>query len=335
VLNNPLAYTDPSGYFSFGKIFKSIFKAVTNLVTNPLALAAVAVAVAVPFIAPGLIAAAGTAFGIGGFAVNSTANVVLSGFIGGALSGAIGSGGDIKATFISALTAAAFAGVGEFTGHRPAFLSIEHIQNIVGHAAVGCASQAAGGGSCQAGALSAAAGSFAGPVTANAGFAGGLVITAAVGGTASVIGGGKFANGAVTAGYGYLFNGAASQLLLNNVVGKIGEYLRVFQLELEGYNVTTQVLYQDPSTLSKSFVDITAYRDVPLSETTVWRRYLFEEIKTGGGQVKVNQQAVMDAIEKGTAIPLGPRATLAKLIPGVPLRDQLQNFTADPRPGSQ
>jgi hypothetical protein len=34
------------------------------------------------------------------------------------------------------------------------------------------------------------------------------VVTSAVGGTASIIGGGKFANGAVAAAYGYLFNWA-------------------------------------------------------------------------------------------------------------------------------
>ncbi|MCC7048380.1 MAG: hypothetical protein IT562_16820, partial [Alphaproteobacteria bacterium] len=96
--------------------------------------------------------------------------------------------------------------VGEFTGHRPEFLSAEHIENIVGHAAVGCASSAAGGGSCQAGALAAGAGSFAAPFSRGLDFGSRLAISATVGGTAAVIGGGKFANGAVTAGFGYLFN---------------------------------------------------------------------------------------------------------------------------------
>ena len=39
-----------------------------------------------------------------------------------------------------------------------------------------------------------------------------LVATAAVGGAASVAGGGKFENGAVTAAYGYLFNQAVEAL---------------------------------------------------------------------------------------------------------------------------
>jgi len=140
VNNNPLAYTDPSGYFSIGKIFKSIVKAVVNLLQNPLALIATAVAIAVPYAIPALFPAFATALG--------GALPYVSAFLGGGLSGAIGSGGDIKTAFISAFTATAFMGVGEFTGHQPSFLSLEHIQNMVGHAAVGCASSAAGGGSC-------------------------------------------------------------------------------------------------------------------------------------------------------------------------------------------
>jgi hypothetical protein len=38
------------------------------------------------------------------------------------------------------------------------------------------------------------------------------VAAAVVGGTASVLGGGSFANGAVTASFGYLFNAASSRM---------------------------------------------------------------------------------------------------------------------------
>lgn len=102
----------------------------------------------------------------------------------------------------------------------------------------------------------------------------------------------------------------------------IGEYLRVIELEFQGYNVTTQVLYQDPTTGLKSFVDITAYRDVPVTDDSAQRYYLFEEIKTGNGVMTNNQIAVMGAISDGIAIPLGPRSTFAQLTPGVSLIDQ-------------
>ncbi|HRE18225.1 MAG TPA: hypothetical protein PLW86_14355, partial [Rhodocyclaceae bacterium] len=81
-----------------------------------------------------------------------------------------------------------------------------HLANMAGHAAVGCAMAAAQGGNCEQGAKSAAVGSFVTPLAAGAGPVGGLVITTIAGGTASVLGGGKFANGAVTAAAGYLFN---------------------------------------------------------------------------------------------------------------------------------
>jgi hypothetical protein len=54
--------------------------------------------------------------------------------------------------------------------------------------------------------LSGAAGSAVAPWATKASFGAGLVISSVAGGLASVAGGGKFANGAVTAGFGYLFN---------------------------------------------------------------------------------------------------------------------------------
>src|SRR6185437_2232216 len=82
-------------------------------------------------------------------------------------------------------------------------------------AAVGCASSVASGASCGSGALSGAVGSALSPLTSsvfqnpqeNIGDRiGATVVSAAAGGLASVAGGGKFANGAVTAAFGYLFN---------------------------------------------------------------------------------------------------------------------------------
>ena len=78
--------------------------------------------------------------------------------------------------------------------------------NMAGHAAVGCLSAMASGGKCGPGALSGAAGSFAGPLLTGLGKTEGLVAHSLVGGLASVAGGGKFGNGAVTAAFGYLFN---------------------------------------------------------------------------------------------------------------------------------
>lgn len=72
------------------------------------------------------------------------------------------------------------------------------VEHFARHALVGCASSAASGGSCGRGAMSAMAGL--------AGTDYGLVGSVVAGGTVSVIGGGKFANGAATAAFGYLYN---------------------------------------------------------------------------------------------------------------------------------
>ena len=75
------------------------------------------------------------------------------------------------------------------------------------HAAVGCASSVANGGGCGPGAAAALFGKFA--TNATAGWGVGVAQGAAAmvaGGVGSVIAGGKFENGAMTAAYGYLFN---------------------------------------------------------------------------------------------------------------------------------
>jgi hypothetical protein len=88
-----------------------------------------------------------------------------------------------------------------------------YAQNVAGSAAIGCASTVASGGSCGSGALAGAVGSALSPITstvfpnAKTDFgqrAGATIVQATVGGLASVAGGGKFANGAVTGAFQYL-----------------------------------------------------------------------------------------------------------------------------------
>lgn len=106
----------------------------------------------------------------------------------------------LKAGAISGAAAYANYFVGEYTSG---------MANVAGHAVVGCASAAASGGECRSGALaggfSAAATNF-GPELARTNDAFGIAYSAVTGGIGSVIGGGKFANGAVTGAFGYLFN---------------------------------------------------------------------------------------------------------------------------------
>jgi filamentous hemagglutinin len=79
-------------------------------------------------------------------------------------------------------------------------------ERIIAHAVLGCVQQASSGGQCGPGAAAAAFGKIATGLTEGLGEAAQFAVTTVVGGTVSVIGGGKFANGAVQAAFGYLFN---------------------------------------------------------------------------------------------------------------------------------
>jgi hypothetical protein len=189
--NSPLNFTDPSGYCFLGCFWKPIFKAVGNFFKQSWK-SLVQIAAVALICGPGAPVCAG----------------LVTTFVTGVTSGDLGLA--LKSGLIASVTAAAFQGVGDLTKHGNLdFLSETHVANIAGHAAVGCGSAVASGGNCGAGALSGAAGSFAGPLMTGLNPTGKLIATSVVGGVASVAGGGKFANGAVTAAFGYLFNEVA------------------------------------------------------------------------------------------------------------------------------
>jgi hypothetical protein len=178
-------------------------------------LAAVLTPVAV---AAGFAAAATTAAGIGAAALSAS---IVTGLSGGNL------GQILRAGLIAGATAFAFDVVGSATNAAAGQgfdLTAEHIQpdfntpgayafNVAGHALVGCASSAASGGSCESGALSGGITAAAGPLINGQRFGVALVENAVLGGVASVAGGGKFANGAVTGAFGYLFNAMGGRIV--------------------------------------------------------------------------------------------------------------------------
>jgi hypothetical protein len=129
----------------------------------------------------------------------------------------------LKAAVVAGVTAFAFAEIGTLTNFHGVALSqlnasniSNFAANIAGHAAIGCLSAVASGGKCEAGAISAAAGAAAAPLVLEATSDAstnatvqkleGSAISGVVGGLASLAGGGKFEDGAVTAAFGYLFN---------------------------------------------------------------------------------------------------------------------------------
>ncbi|MEM7172319.1 MAG: RHS repeat-associated core domain-containing protein, partial [Pseudomonadota bacterium] len=224
VNNNPLSYTDPSGFF-----LSSLFKAFKKLLSNPIIQIAVAAVVAYFTFGAGSFFA-GTILGLEGIAAGAVAGAV-SGFSAGFVS----SGFDLRAAAFGAATGAIFGAIGAssfFDGFDAAIknfgVTVEGFSatRVVAHGLVGGTRSELQGGKFLSGFVAGAAGKAATPfinTAANTDTVGGMAFGAAaaatVGGTASVIGGGKFANGAQTAGFGYLFNNGLSKRL-NTSAGK-------------------------------------------------------------------------------------------------------------------
>ncbi|VVH63989.1 Rhs family protein-like precursor, partial [uncultured Gammaproteobacteria bacterium] len=185
VVNNPLKYTDPTGNF-FGIILGIISAVSTNAV-----IAAIGTKL---FLAKIIIA----------YAVTYSVTYI-----------ATGSG---KAAQGAGLSAALFMGIGELRGgkmgangkmqYNPGWES-GSMKTLAAHGLAGGIVQDRMGGSFGAGFLSGSLGSYLGSSGHSKNMfemIGNTVRDAVVGGTISVIGGGKFANGAQTGAFRYLFN---------------------------------------------------------------------------------------------------------------------------------
>jgi RHS repeat-associated protein len=199
VFNNPLAYTDPSGYFSLSKALKKLFKNRTFRT-----LVAIGVAYFTGFYDFGVAGApsyglfGASSMGLAGGAA-ALGNAMVS---GAALSGI--SAGSWEAAFQGALSGGLFWGagsIGQGLGFAQGSLEMAAL-----HAVAGCMSASAGGGQCSQGALSAGFANFAGSNLGDWGRVGNLVRNTILGGVAAELAGGKFANGAKTAAFGHLFN---------------------------------------------------------------------------------------------------------------------------------
>ncbi len=205
VINNPLAFTDPNGYCflgmcSWGKAISTFFGRSFGVLFRKFPILGNLLEIAAVLVCPAS----------AGLTCTVPAAFLSTAFVAGITSGNLGYA--LKAGFIAAATAVAFYEIGEITGHNPNPFTQpdKYLENVAGHAAVGCASAAASGGKCGPAALAGGITSAAGPIISGRGFTS-LVANSVLGGVASVAGGGKFANGAITGAFGYLFNGAAGR----------------------------------------------------------------------------------------------------------------------------
>ncbi len=184
--NNPLGYSDPSGYWSIGGLHVS--GATTQMIAS-IALTA--------YLGYGdLTWLTNMAEGTVGLTGNAVANAVAGGFAGGV----VGTG-TLEGGVHGAVSATLFTLAGNF---GPA--DVISPERIGAHAMAGCISAEMSGDQCGSGALAAGVAKAATFAIDGLDPIGKGIAVSVIGGTASTIGGGKFANGAQTAAYGYLFN---------------------------------------------------------------------------------------------------------------------------------
>ncbi len=179
VMNDPFVLTDPSGYSWLSKTWKKAWH-------NQYVRTAIAIVVAYY-----------TGQYVG---VELGGGAIAGGAAGGFAGSLVASGGDFKAAAQGALTGALMGWAGGYS---------DLTENYAAHAVAGCISGAIDGGAdgCGRGAAAAVVGKFITDNTPNDwGKPGQFAATVVGGGTTSVITGGKFANGAMTSAYGYLFN---------------------------------------------------------------------------------------------------------------------------------
>ncbi len=225
VLNNPLKYTDPSGYFSIGKIFKGIKKAAKSVVKfvkkywRPIV--AIAAAAFTGGATLGLLGYSSVAAAMNAGAWGA---LMASGAAAGFVNGAIMSG-SLKGALKGALYGGISAGIAGYIG--------ANIGGFAGHLAHGITQgglSEAFGGDFKSGFIGAFVGHFAGAElisqiggTSLGAIAARTTIAAVAGGIGAKLGGGKFENGAVSAAFSHLFNNemTASQKR-SEIKGKYG-----------------------------------------------------------------------------------------------------------------
>lgn len=197
VNNNPLSYTDPSGYF-----FKKLFRAIGRFFKRfwrPL------LAIAVSFILqqyylPGIFESLGV--------TNAAIATPLTAGISGGVSNVILTGrpkGFLAGFGQSIVT---YGIRGAFQGSQGIKIFGKNVQvgKAVAHGVIGGGFDRIRGGTFKSGFLAAGFSSLTGDLYQTRSRVLGTAYSAVVGGTASVLGGGKFANGAVTAAFVYQFN---------------------------------------------------------------------------------------------------------------------------------
>jgi RHS repeat-associated protein len=188
--NNPLSFTDPSGQCPV-----CVSWAISTVVKIALAYALKPILQDAPII--GQLWVIASAIECGPLCAAHTAGIVA-----GVTTGDIGEG--LKAAALTYAQALAFNVAGDVLQGTGLDASTPAV--FVVHGFVGGVFSDIQGGSFSQGFLAAGLSSLVAPVAQGQGRVGGTIISAIAGGVGSVVGGGKFQNGAVTGAFGYLYN---------------------------------------------------------------------------------------------------------------------------------
>ncbi|MBR9907570.1 MAG: RHS repeat-associated core domain-containing protein, partial [Gammaproteobacteria bacterium] len=208
VLNNPMSYTDPSGYF-FSKLWEKIKPIIGVIVVA--ALYAYCQACATYF-------------------ASSWYGAATAGAIAGGVNAGFNGGNILTGALRGAFAAAAFYGVGEaFSGMDVSMGTSGYYSKVLMHGITGGVMNVLSGGKfghgfAAAGVTQALAPAI-GKIDKGSRFSAGRVAAAAViGGTASSLSGGKFANGEVTGAFSRLFNDEVHhQSVANRVADEVSK----------------------------------------------------------------------------------------------------------------
>jgi len=200
VRNNPMVFTDPSGHSWFSKLWDKIG-------TYVIAVVVAVIAVYTGGLALMSMTGASTAAAASGMATISQLAVAgaVGGFAAGVSAGLLG-GASLGDSLQMGMQGAVYGAIGAVTAGYIGGIKSGIIRSSL-HGITRAAISKAQGGKWSAGFWSGFASSALAPLASSAStFEGKIAMSAIVGGTASELGGGKFANGAVTGAFVMMYN---------------------------------------------------------------------------------------------------------------------------------
>ena len=283
VRNNPLKYTDPSGHSFLGDLWDKVKDVVIGVVV---AIVAVYTAGAV-LGALGYSASAASAAGYANaFAYASasgaagTAALMASGAAAGFAAGVTGTllnGGTLSQALQAGAQGALFgaigAGVANVIGSIPLGGNLGKTVRASLHGITRAAISKAQGGRWSAGFWSGFAGSALSPLTSYVDPKYKIAVQAIVGGTAAELGGGKFANGAVTAAFVMMYNHMAHQVPGHRLHEPSDNFWQGFKKGtsdlIDGIFSLPKALYSYGDYLAR----ITGFRDWQSGNTLPWNQW--------------------------------------------------------------